>query len=102
MPLLLIGAGIILIITGLKGNPGALWTQLGNDFSGPNNFLYWILAIVILGGLGYIDALKSLSRLFLVLLLVVLLLDNKGVFSQLKTFLQQQSSTQPQTQVANG
>jgi hypothetical protein len=87
MPLLFIGSGLILIITALKGDPGALWTLMQGDFSGKGNYVYWMFSILVLGSLGYIQQLRELSRLFLVLVLLVLLLDNKGFFAQLQAFI---------------
>ncbi len=87
MPLLFIGTGIVLLLTGVKGDPTALYEIVSGDFVGPNNFVYWLLSILVLGGLGYIEQLRSLSRLFIVLVVIVLLLDNKGFFAQLQAFI---------------
>jgi hypothetical protein len=87
VPLLFIGSGLILILTGVKGNPGALWQLVQGDFEGQNNFVYWTIAILVLGSLGYIAQLRSLSRMFVALVLIVLLLDNKGFFAQLQAFI---------------
>lgn len=104
MPLLLIGTGLILLLTGVKGNPGALWTQLGKDFTGPNNFVYWMVSIVALGALGYIKGLENLSRLFIVLLLAVIFLkSDTGFFAQLQKFINSTStSTSTTGGTANG
>lgn len=94
MPLLLIGTGLILLIAGVRGNPSALWTQVASDFSGPNNFLYWLVSIVALGALGYIKGLENLSRLFIVLLLAVIFLkSDTGFFAQLQKFINSSSTT---------
>jgi hypothetical protein len=87
MPLLFIGTGLVLILTGIKGDPSKLWALVQGDFSGQNNFVYWLVAMLILGGLGYIPALRNLSRLFIVLVVIVLLLDNKGFFVQAQSFI---------------
>lgn len=95
MPLLFIGTGLILILTGVKGSASELWTVLQGDFSGKNNFIYWMLSILVLGALGYIEQLKNLSRLFIVLVLVVLLLDNRGFFSQFQAFINSSQAAGP-------
>ena len=101
MPLLLIGTGLILLITGVKGDPALLWEQLGKDFTGPNNFLYWLVSIVVLGALGYIKGLENLSRLFIILLLAVIFLkSDTGFFSQLQKFIN--SSSAPAAGQAGG
>jgi hypothetical protein len=93
MPLLFIGTGIVFILTGLNGDAAQLWAQLKTDFSGSGSFLYWLLSICTLGVLGYIPELKNLSRLFIVLVLLVLLLDNGGFFSQLQAFINSDSNS---------
>lgn len=89
MPLVFITTGALLIITALKGSPSDLYALLKYDFwqRQPHGFVYWFIAIVVLGSLGYIPSLKSLSRMFLILVLVVLLLENKGFFAQLQSFI---------------
>lgn len=87
MPLLFIGSGLVLILTGLKGKPDELWKLLQGDFTGANNFVYWLVSLLALGSLGYIPQLKNLSRLFIALVVIVLLLDNKGFFAKLQEFI---------------
>lgn len=87
MPLLFIGSGLILILTALKGDPDKLWTLLEGDFSGDNNYVYWMVSILVLGALGYAAPLRGLSRLFMALVVIVLLLDNKGFFAKLQEFI---------------
>lgn len=93
MPLLLIGTGLILILTGVIGDGGKLWELFSSEFSGPGNFLYWLVAIIVLGALGYVKAFGNLSRLFIVLvLLVILLKKDSGFFDRLQQFIQSTSS----------
>ncbi len=75
MPLVFIGLGIVFILTGLKGDAGSLWDLVRGDFSGPNNYVYWMISILALGSLGYVESLQKLSRLFIVLVIIVLLLN---------------------------
>jgi hypothetical protein len=74
MPLLFIGSGLVLILSALKGDPAALWELVQGDFAGPNNFVYWFVSILVLGALGYVKGLENLSKVFMVLVLVGLLL----------------------------
>jgi hypothetical protein len=78
MPLLLIGSGLVLVLTGIKGNANSLYKLVASDFTGPNSFIYWVVSILILGALGYIKGLENLSKLFMILVVIVLLLDNGG------------------------
>lgn len=87
MPLLFIGTGIIFILTGLKGDASKLWGLVQGDFTGHNNFVYWLLSISLLGALGYIPHFEKLSRLFVVLVLVGLLVHNHGFFAQFQAFI---------------
>lgn len=87
MPFVLLSLGTVLVITGLKGDAAQLYNLIAGDFTGQNNFVYWALSILVIGFLGYIKQLQGLSRLFLVLVLVVLLLHNKGFFAQLQSFI---------------
>ena len=93
MPILLIGSGLALVLVGLHGDPGTLYELIANDFTGQNSFVYWMLAILVIGAIGYISGLEKLSRAFLVLVIVVLFLDNGGFWSHFQEFLQQ--TTQP-------
>lgn len=75
------------LLTGLQGDAGTLYALLRDDFTGQNNYIYWLLSILVLGSLGYIKSLEHLSRVFVALVLIVLLLDNKGFFAQLQSFI---------------
>lgn len=97
MPLFFIGSGLVLILTGIKGDPSKLWTLVTGEFSGPNNFVYWLLSILILGSLGYVESLKSVSRLFIALVVIVLLLDNRGFFAQFQSFVNSSQNPKPAT-----
>jgi hypothetical protein len=98
MPFIFIGTGLVLVFVGLQGNPAKLYALIAADFTGPNSFIYWMIAILILGALGFIPSLEKLSRLFMLLVLVVLFLDNGGFFQQFQAFVK--STTQPAKQGA--
>lgn len=78
-----------MIVTGAKGTYAQFGQQVAADFTGPGNFTYWIAAIGAVGAVGYIDALKTVSRLFMALLLIVLVLSNKGFFAKFSAALKQ-------------
>ena len=73
MPFVLAIVGLVLVIAGARGRSADLLTLVEGDLS-EGNFVYWMLSIAILGALGYIDALRPLSRALLVLVVVVLIL----------------------------
>jgi hypothetical protein len=90
MPFALLTIGAVFLVASVRGTQDDLFGLIGKDFSGPNNFVYWLVAIAVIGGAGYIPKLKPLSTAFLVLVIVVLILTKGnpngiggGFFSQL-------------------
>lgn len=82
MPFILALVGLILIISAVQGTLGALGAELKDDFTGPGNFFFWIVAIGAIGALGYYGPLKPVSRSLLVLVILALVLSNRGVFTK--------------------
>lgn len=83
MPFALIIIGLTLLVSGVRGTNGDLFTLVKGEFSGNGNFAHWIVAILIIGSLGYIDGLQKLSRAFLVLVIVALFVKNgQGFFDK--------------------
>lgn len=104
MPVLFGLAGLVLIVSGVRdrltnGNP-SLTSLLKDDFSGNDPFWKWMLAIILIGSLGYVPNLRPISRAFLVLVIVVFLLSNKGLFAQLQSVFSK-STTTPQSSATN-
>lgn len=89
MPFALVLVGIVLVIAGARDTASALGTQLKADFTGDNNYTYWVLAFLGAGSVGYVQVLKPLSHMFLALLIIVIILKNGGVFDK---FMQALSS----------
>lgn len=83
MPLILAVIGIILVVSGIRGTQKQLAQQLKQDFTGQGNFIYWLLSLGLIGSLGYIDDLKTFSRTFMALIIIAMLLSNKGFFTKL-------------------
>lgn len=83
MPFVLIFMGAVLVAAAVRGTQGQLFTLIRGDFSGPNNFIYWVVSILMVGALGYVPKLKPISDGFLVLIIVVLFLRRgTGFFDQ--------------------
>jgi len=80
-PVLLIG--LVLMIAGFRGETDKFTETVKEDFTGQPNFLYWVAAVFAIGSLGAIKPMRPVSDAFFVLLLVVLLLSNRGFFAQL-------------------
>lgn len=88
MPYVLLTLGAVLFVAGVRGKHNDLWSLVQGDFTGPNSFVFWVAAIAVIGGSGYIKPLRPLSVAFMTLLLIVLFLSNKGVVMQLQSYLQ--------------
>lgn len=82
MAFALIGLGLLLFMAAYQNNVAALGSQLSADITGSRGFLIWFVAIFIIGALGYVPLFKNVSRAFLVLILVVIVLSNRGFFAQ--------------------
>lgn len=82
MGLALVIIGLLMVVTGARGTYQQFGSLLVGEFSGSNNFAYWLFAIGGVGALGYIPALQTISRYLLALVLLVLFLAHKGFFAQ--------------------
>jgi hypothetical protein len=83
--------GLLAIVTSVRGNQAAVATQLQQDFtaqsSGPS-FWVWIGAILVFGLIGRITGATGAMRLFVILLIVVYLVSNNGIFAKFSAALQ--------------
>lgn len=96
MPFVFGIVGIVFIVAGVRGNSTQLFSLVKSDFSGSPNYFEWMIAIFLVGAIGYIKELSTISRMFMVLVLAGLLYQNKNVFSQLATQETQQPTVTPQ------
>ena len=94
MPFIIIIIGLMLIAIGYNGTQSNFLTLLKGDFIGPNNFLWWVLVIFVIGIMGYAPKLKGFSDAMLALVIIVIFLSNKGFFA---TFTQDIKSLQTST-----
>jgi len=78
MPFALILIAAIFIVTGFKGTTGSFLSTFAADMKG---FIVWIVAIGVIGAIGYVPSMKRISDAFLVLILLVMFLSNKGFFA---------------------
>lgn len=82
MPFVLLIVGAAFIAAGVQGKQSQLYSLLKNDLTGKNSYLSWVIAILIIGAIGYVEELKPISRAFMVLVIVVLFLSNGGFFQK--------------------
>ena len=87
MPFVLLFIGIIITLTAINNTWRQLGAQLKQDFTGPNNFFYWIVAVGVVGSLGYVPQLEKFSRVFIGLLLLVIILSStkSGLWDKIRT-----------------
>ena len=80
MPLFLLFFGTLFLVATIRGKEQTdnLIGLLRSDFTGPNNFFAWALAIGAISALGYAKQLRVFSNLFLGLVFLVLVLKKKG------------------------
>lgn len=93
MPLAFVIVGILFLVAAVRGKQYSdeLLQTVKSDFTGPNNFFYWGIALFVIGAVGYYKPLKGLSNAFLTLVIIVLFFSNKGFF---QSFMEQISATQ--------
>lgn len=90
MPIFLLVVAVIFLVSAVKGSQCELIDLLKSDFSGQNNFILWVLAIVVIVGLGSIKAVKPLSDAFLGLVILVMIVANyKNGHDIVSSFVQQ-------------
>jgi len=88
VPVALIVVGLLLAVAGIKNNAAMLGKTIGDDFTGAGSFWYWVVAVIIVGSVGYYSKAETVSRLFLGLIVLVFALTNGGVYSKLVEALQ--------------
>lgn len=85
MPILILFVGILLITAGINNKMGELGSLVKEDFRPTENvagFHVWIIAIFVAGSLGYVKEFKPVANAFLALIVIALLLSNKGFFAK--------------------
>lgn len=82
MPFALLVIGLILIVTGFQNTYAQFGAQLDEDFTGQNNFFYWVIAIGLIGALGYIKSLQGFSRAVMALILIAMFLTMRNGSAQ--------------------
>jgi hypothetical protein len=119
MSFVLLVVGIFLLVAAVRDKQDDLFALMKNDLTGQSNFIYWFVAIMAIGALGYIEKLKPISTALLALIILVLVLKKGnpslpggGLFQQLTQGLkstatapaapsQSQTIPLPQTAIGN-
>ena len=85
MAFVLIIVALLIFVTAINGTTTTLGKFIAEDVfgsQGQKGYLYWFVSIAIIGAVGYIKPLKQLSDWFIVLVILVLFLGNRGFFKQ--------------------
>lgn len=83
MPFALILIGLVLVIASARGTLKDLGALLKGDFTGEGNFFLWLIALGVLGMIGYYKPAEKFSRAFMTLVLLAMVLSNAGFFRKL-------------------
>ena len=81
MPIILLFIGILLLVSAYNNTYACLFTQVKQDVT--IQFGAWVVAVVLIGAIGYVKKLEPVSNAMLALIIVVLFLSRQGVWSQL-------------------
>lgn len=87
MPYALVIIGLLMIVTGIQNTYVQFAGQIQTDLTGSKSFIVWIVALGSVGALGYISDLRTFSHYFMALILISMILANKGVFGQFQSAL---------------
>lgn len=82
MPFALVTVGLLMIVSGSRDTYAAFGKELVSEFTGPGNFMFWIVAIGGVGALGYIPQLRTFSRAFMALIVIAMVIRNGGIFDK--------------------
>lgn len=85
--------GIAAVAIGVRGQASAAGQLLASEFTGPNSYVEWLAAIVLLGLLGFWKPARPFANGFLGLLILAMFLrKGQGFFDQLNSAI---TSAQP-------
>lgn len=102
MPFALVIIGLVMIVTGARDTYAAFGAQVRKDFTGPGNFTFWLASLGAVGAVGYVPKLKPLAIAFMTLIIVAMLLSNRGFFAKLQEALNNGPIAPPRNAPAGG
>lgn len=85
MPIFFIVVGLMLVIVGVNDKMRELGALAKEDFQPSGNqpgFAVWLVAIFLVGSLGYIKTIKPVANAFLTLVVISMILSNRGFFDK--------------------
>jgi hypothetical protein len=87
MPLIFLILGILFLVLARNNTQGDFETLLKSEFSGSQSFIVWVSALVILGLVGFWKPARPITDAAIGLIILVLILSNKGLFAQFNNAL---------------
>jgi hypothetical protein len=103
MAFVLLFVGIALVISAIQGTLSQLGSLLKGDLTGKGNFLFWLVCILVVGSVGYVQRFRVLSDTFMALLIIVIVIANQngnGFFSKLTSALDSSENTPSSSGIA--
>lgn len=98
MPIFFLIVGLLFLVAVVRGpdETKQLTTLIKGDFTGPNNFFLWVVAIAGIGAIGYWSKARTFSNVFLGLIFVVLVFTKRGPDGKdlISSFIAQVQSTE--------
>jgi hypothetical protein len=99
MPFVFIVLGLLFLVVAIRGTQAAMFGLLKDELWGSNSFVPWAAAILILGALGYARPVRPIADAMIGLIVLVMLLANKGgFFGQLNAALRNPTAPDATTQ----
>lgn len=74
MPFIFLGLGLLFFVVAVRGTHGDFFALLKSEFTGPNNFVVWAMAFVMIGAVGFWKPARPVAVGFIILLFLVLVL----------------------------
>jgi hypothetical protein len=97
MPIALLAVAGLMIVSAWKGTEEELGVLVASEFTGSGNFLYWLAAVAVVGGLGMVPVMRTPSRWLIALILVAMFLSHTGIIANAFSAL---STAQPAAPIA--
>lgn len=92
MPLFFLLVGIFLVVVALNDKLPEFGALVKDDFmpsNGSPGFSSWIIAVFVIGSLGYVKTFKPVANSFLALVVIVMFISNRGFFDKFTQALKQ-------------
>lgn len=98
MGIVFLMVGIVAVAIGVRGQAGAAGKLLASEFTGPNSYVQWLAAILILGAIGiWKPARPAANGMIGLVILAIFIRRGQGFFDQLNSAITSASAAPRQT-----